>query len=208
MNTAILNYINYNKEVEFKPHHTAIGGTCSNTAKLLLGEVDIKDFILDYGCGLGRNMQYLADNTGKKIHGTDIIEQLNKEKNRHDQLRKAGHTIELSHLLSDNYYDKVLCSHVLNVVDNDNVKQSILNDICTKLKRGGKLYLEVRTEKDITKATSKEKYNDGWKIKKGKYFTYQEGITKEKMCNLIQQAGLTIEKHIFNSSKHIVIASK
>ena len=81
-------------------------------------------------------------------------------------------------------------------------------DIFQKLKEGGKAIIEVRTKQDVEGAKTKEKYGDGWKIKKGSSFTYQEGITKEKMINLVSSVGFKIEEHIYNSSRHIVVASK
>ncbi|MGL5715321.1 MAG: hypothetical protein ACRCX2_20050, partial [Paraclostridium sp.] len=107
-----------------------------------------------------------------------------------------------------NNFNIVLNSHVLNVIESDEIKQAVVNNIYTTLVEGGHALIEVRTKRDVEGAKSKVAHGDGWKIKcKGEY-TYQEGITKEKMIQLVTNAGFTIEEHTCNSSSHLIVVQK
>lgn len=198
--------------VVFNPENTAISKGNSYSATVLSNEVCDNEKILDYGLGVGRNVAYMLNQVSNRkniqIDGTDIVDQLIKENHNHNILRNKGCVIAESELLEKNSYDKVLNSHVLNVIESDEVKKYVVKDIYDKLKFGGKAYFEVRTKNDVEGAKTKEKYGDGWKIKKGNGFTYQEGITKEKMEKLLVESGFNIESHTFNSSRHFVIATK
>lgn len=162
--------------------------------------------ILDYGCGLGRNINYLIKNTESVcIDGCDTqeqIENLKKDVEKIKFFKKRGSVIETSNRVRSDY-DFILNSHVLNVVLDD-TKKYILEDMYQLLKEGGKAVIQVRTESDITSAKTKEKYGDGWLIKKGKDTTYQEGITKEKMYKLLTDVGFKIINHRFTKSIHMV----
>ena len=195
--------------VKFNAENTAIDTKHSKSADKIVEMVKDGNKVLDYGCGTGRNIRYIMDSTnGIIINGTDIIEQLEKQHDKHDILRKKGVCIDISSNIKNNYYNYILCSHVLNVIDNDGVKLNVLQDIHNKLINSGIAIVEVRTKKDVESAKTKEKYGDGWKIKKGNSFTYQEAITKEKMETLVKNAGFEIVEHVFNTSNHIIIIRK
>lgn len=195
-------------KVEFKPELTAIDTRNSKSAEMVADVATEEIKVLDYGCGTGRNIKYIKNNTPAIVHGCDIPEQLEKEKEKHSKLMDERTVIAPATELENEAYDVVLNSHVLNVIESDEVKKIVVADIFQKLKKGGKAIIEVRTKQDVEGAKTKEKYGDGWKIKKGSSFTYQEGITKEKMVNLLSNVGFKIEEHIYNSSRHIVVASK
>ena len=195
--------------VKFNAENTAIDTKHSKSADKIVEMVKDGNKVLDYGCGTGRNIRYIIENTNNVItDGTDIIEQLEKQHDKHDILRKKGVCIDISSNIKNNYYNYILCSHVLNVIDNDGVKLNVLQDIHNKLINSGIAIVEVRTKKDVESAKTKEKYGDGWKIKKGNSFTYQEAITKEKMETLVKNAGFEIVEHVFNTSNHIIIIRK
>lgn len=194
--------------VNFKPELTAIDIRNSKSAEMVVDVATEEIKVLDYGCGTGRNIKYIKNNTPAIVHGCDIPEQLEKEKEKHSKLIDERTVIAPATELENEAYDVVLNSHVLNVIESDEVKKIVVADIFQKLKEGGKAVIEVRTKSDVEGAKTKEKYGDGWKIKKGSNFTYQEGITKEKMVNLLSTVGFKIEEHIYNSSRHIVVASK
>lgn len=194
--------------VNFKSELTAIDTRNSKSAEMVADIATEEIKVLDYGCGTGRNIKYIKNNTSAIVHGCDISEQLEKEKEKHSKLIDERTVIAPANELENKAYDVVLNSHVLNVIESDEVKKIVVADIFQKLKEGGKAIIEVRTKSDVEGAKTKEKYGDGWKIKKGSSFTYQEGITKEKMVNLLSTVGFKIEEHIYNSSRHIVVASK
>ena len=189
----------------FKSELTAINTRHSKSAEMVLEMVKEGENVLDYGCGTGRNLMFLNEQKkGINLVGCDIEEQLKHSLEKHNNVRNAGiEVVETSKV--EGKFDYILCSHVLNVIESDSIKEGVLKDIKAHLKEGGKAIIEVRTIKDVEGAKSKIAHGNGYKIKKGKNFTYQEGISKEKMAEMIANAGLSIEEHICNNSKHIVV---
>lgn len=164
--------------------------------------------VLDYGCGLGRNIKYLIENSVCWVDGCDTHDQIQNIKKDTSKMEYFNErNVMLAH--ADYYkkygikYDMILNSHVLNVVPDD-IKKIIISDMYELLKDGGQAVIQVRTESDVASAKTKEKYGDGWLIKKGKETTYQEGITKEKMNRMLTDAGFKIINHRFTKSIHIV----
>lgn len=192
------------EKTTFNPELTAIDTRNSKSAEIIAEVATAETKVLDYGCGTGRNIRYIKNNSPAKVDGCDIPEQLEKEKVKHSKIVDERTVIAPASELENNNYDIVLNSHVLNVIESDEVKKVVVADIFQKLKDGGKAVIEVRTKQDVEGAKTKEKYGDGWKIKKGSSFTYQEGITKEKMVALVTSAGFKIEEHIFNASRHMI----
>lgn len=196
--------------MNIRPELTAISTKHSKSAEILLGMACEADIILDYGCGTCRNMGYLLDNgvDASVLCGTDIPAQLEAQKEKMEAMRNKGCTIATAPEFTSNYFDFILCSHVLNVIEDDSVKIAVLSDIKRLLVNSGTAIIEVRTVKDVEGAKTKEAYKDGYIIKKGSAYTYQEGITKEKMEHLCSLAGLKVIEHIFNNSKHIIVVTK
>lgn len=177
--------------------------------KMIQLEGDKAFDVLDYGCGLGRNIKYLLENTNCFVDGCDTeqqIKNINKDAEKMAYFKNQASTITTSDKLEGGY-EFMLNSHVLNVVMDD-VKKIIVEDMYRLLAKNGKLVIQVRTESDVASAKSKEKHGDGWLIKKGKDTTYQEGITKEKMQKLLIDAGFKIINHKFTKSIHMVEVTK
>ena len=194
--------------MKFQSEKTAIDTRQALTAKLVVENLLPNDKILDYGCGTGRNIRYIKDNAQENITiaGCDIMEQLYRNAEKHNKLREQDVCIFLADQVPENEFDIVLNSHVLNVIADDEIKQSVVNNIYKTLKEGGHALIEVRTKKDVEGAKHKVPYGDGWHITKTN--TYQEGITKEKMIELVTNAGFTIEEHVFKSNVHYIIVQK
>ena len=200
--------------VKITPESTAMNVTVESESarqleKLIKLEGNKAFDVLDYGCGLGRNIKYLLKNTNCFVDGCDTEEQvqkINKDKEKMEYFKNQATTITTSDKL-EGKYEFILNSHVLNVVMDD-VKEFIVSDMYRLLAKNGKAVIQVRTESDVTKATSKEKYGEGWLIKKGKDTTYQEGITKEKMTRLLTNAGFKIINHRFTKTIHMVEVTK
>lgn len=200
--------------VKITPEVTAMNVTresesARQLAKLIKLEGNKAYEVLDYGCGLGRNIKYLLENTNCFVDGCDTEEQvknINKDAEKMAYFKNQASTITTSDKLEGGY-EFMLNSHVLNVVMDD-VKKIIIDDMYKLLAKNGKLVIQVRTESDVASAKSKEKYGDGWLIKKGKDTTYQEGITKEKMHRMLTGAGFKIINHRFTKSIHMVEVTK
>lgn len=162
---------------------------------------------LDYGCGTGRNIDYIYDEYHQVVDGCDIPEQLARQK--YEKAEANGSIVTLSKNLPCSSYEVILCSHVLNVILDDNVKQFVIDDIARLLRIDGSCYLEVRTKSDINSSSTKEEYEGGYIIPRGKNSaTYQEVITQEKIERLAKNAGLSVYTLVNNSSKHIVVLTK
>ena len=200
--------------IKITPEVTAMNVTresesARQLAKLIKLEGNKAYEVLDYGCGLGRNIKYLLENTNCFVDGCDTEEQvknINKDAEKMAYFKNQASTITTSDKLEGGY-EFMLNSHVLNVVMDD-VKKIIIDDMYKLLAKNGKLVIQVRTESDVASAKSKEKYGDGWLIKKGKDTTYQEGITKEKMHRMLTGAGFKIINHRFTKSIHMVEVTK
>ena len=186
----------------FKPELTAIATGVAQSAKMIEKMADTSAKILDYGCGLGRNINYLKNN-GFDVEGCDTPTQVARIKDKVDFKVTTSETLKNNRM----EYDYILCSHVLNVVEDD-VKKYILEDIILLLKDNGKAVIQVRTANDVEKAKNKIPHGDGWLIKKGTDFTYQEGISKEKMVDLVETIGFEVIDHKFNKSVHIITLKK
>lgn len=197
------------EKIIFESHKTAIDNGVSMSARMLALHSTKDSKILDYGCGTGRNIRYIRDNANYyMVHGVDILEQLVKEEPRHNIIRDNITIVTRAERIRSTNYDLILSSFVLNVIDSDAIKKKILQCMIDKMKIGGRAFIEVRTKGDVEQAKTKEKYGDGYKIKKGNSFTYQEAISKEKIIYLVQSVGFKIAKHIFNSTSHIIIVEK
>ena len=197
----------------YKPELTAIHSESPSESTRMLCELANEcDKVLEYGCGFGRNIQFLLENGFVYVDGTDTLAQLDKlqteifssDHYKWELFKMNSVELELSTYLTSEAYDYVLSSFVLNVVT-DEWKRMILDDMNRLLKPNGTLIVEVRAN---VKAKSKVQFHDGFLIRKGKSKTFQEVISKDKMVALLEGAGFAIEKHIFNSNKHIVIAKK
>ena len=194
--------------INIRPELTAISTKHSKSAEMLVKMAHNTDgFVLDYGCGTGRNMNYLLSQ-GIVSCGCDIQEQLDAQADKHLRLMEKGCLVLLSENFGDNQFEFILCSHVLNVIESDTTKQNVVNDIARLLAKGGKAIIEVRTAHDIESSKTKEAYKNGWLIKKGNAFTYQEAISKDRLEDLCINAGLSVVVHTCNSSKHIIVVQK
>lgn len=196
------------KEVEFKAENTAIDTNQSYTAKLVVENLAEGDKVLDYGCGTGRNMRYIKNNTNAEVvvEGCDIANQLVRNAHKHEELRKNGMDVFEDVNTPKEKYNVVLNSHVLNVIPSDEIKQAVVNNIYDALVDGGVAMIEVRTKSDVEGAKHKVPFGDGWHMTKTN--TYQESLTKEKMQRLAISAGFGIIEHVSNSSRHYMIVEK
>lgn len=196
-------------EKTFKVENTAIDTNQSFTAKLVVENIKDGNKVLDYGCGTGRNMRYIKNNSDAEsvvIEGCDIADQLVRNAHKHQELKNNGMDVFEDVNTPKEKYDVVLNSHVLNVIASDEIKQAVVKNIYDALVDGGKAMIEVRTKSDVEGAKHKIPFGDGWHMTKTN--TYQESLTKEKMQRLAISAGFDIIEHVSNSSRHYMIVEK
>ncbi len=112
---------------EVKSYKTAISRS-GPSAPLRFVESNFKssDLILDYGCGKGADTEYLR---GKGYYV--------------DSYDPYYSNIDLSD--KDSFYDVIICNYVLNVLEIDQ-EASLISDIKSKLKPGGRAYVSVRRD--------------------------------------------------------------
>lgn len=103
----------------------------------LLSRGGIRGKVLDYGCGYGKDAEFLNQN-GIYCHPYDPY---------------------FAPSVKDEKYDTILCTYVLNVVDTE-MRISILSDILSFLKPNGVVFITVRRDiKYTTKTTVKNTNN-------------------------------------------------
>ena len=106
-------------------HLTAIQRTSlSFPARILLGENVIQGEVLDYGCGIGKDVE-LLQKKGFKVDGFDP-----HYFPKHPEYK----------------YDTILCIYVLNVLL-PHEQRDVLMNVSNLLKNGGKAYFAVRRDK-------------------------------------------------------------
>jgi len=122
--------------------------------------LDIKqrDCVLDVGCGHGRSLLELADRAlGGKVVGIDSSELMIEIATRRNRPLIDTGCAELVYAtadslpFADNFFDKVLCVHVLYFWKD--LEPSLL-EIARVLKPGGRLALLFRTKTDIAAVAS------------------------------------------------------
>lgn len=137
-------------ELKFNPAVTAIGRTkLSAPIAWLIGHHYLRSGqskILDYGCGYGSDVRLLRDwNKGCPVIGYD--------KYHKDYNISLGFSCE-----GNFYFDVVLCTYVLNVVD-EKEQLDIIHNMWQHTLADGHLYISVR--RDIADGTTIFKHSDG-----------------------------------------------
>ena len=109
--------------------------------------------LLDYGCGKGTDADYYNMDKYDPHYFNDID-------------------------LQENTYDLITCTYVLNVIDCEDERQQVINDIEDLLKDGGKAFITVRRDVKSTGYTSRGTYQENIQLKlpilweNGQYCTY------------------------------------
>jgi len=118
--------------------------------KLLTGIDDLNNKeILDYGCGLGRNILSFHDRV-KHITGVDICpriirladEYIKKQTNCNNYRLVSNNGIDLSSI-KDNSFDVVISSRCFSTIVVHDIRYNLLQEFCRILKPGGYLSLQM-----------------------------------------------------------------
>lgn len=194
--------MNYN----IKPEKTAITNGISKGTQLI-NELynDNKNIsILDYGAGRLRNSLYLSNN-GYNVSVLDTP--LQKEKWDLDCVKFEN--IYTTNDVIDKEYDVVLCSYVLNVIPEYNVRTSIINSIYKVLKDEGMLIIEVRGDRSLNSVKNKIPFNDGFICGLGNTRTFQKPYSKDDIIAFVEkESKFHVHKIKINSDNILLICKK
>jgi DNA phosphorothioation-associated putative methyltransferase len=137
-------------EIICRPENTAIGRSQpSAPLRYLLATRCIPGSfrVLDFGCGRGRDAQYL---------------------NKRCNIDATGYDPNFPEFADwpEGEFDVVLMTYVLNVIDTMTERMTVLSEAWSKVKSGGSLFITTRTVRDIQRAASAKtpwiSHNDGY----------------------------------------------
>lgn len=163
-NYDTLNYYNENANLYFEQ---TIIADLQEIYDKFLEQLPKNAYILDFGCGSGRDSKYFIDKgyTVKAIDGS--IEMCKLASN---YLNQNVECMKFEDLNEQKVYDGIwMCTSIVHV-ELENLL-SVLNKIINALKDEGILYISF-------------KVGTGYKIKEGKYYNF---LTEEKMKNLLNK---------------------
>lgn len=162
----------YNKNAEIYCEQTLIGNLQENYNKFLK-HLPQGAFILDFGCGSGRDSKYFLDN-GYKVKAIDGSIEICKLASKY--INQEVDCMKFEELEDINTYDGIwACSSILHVE-----KENLPNILCKmieSLKVNGIIYTSF-------------KIGTGYEIKENKYYNY---VTKEEMEQTLNELSKNVE---------------
>ena len=158
--------------MKIEPHKSAIHRSKpSYSARTIEKRSLVKNHVFDYGCGTGKDAEYLKSK-GYKINFWDP--HFHNEK---DPSKYPPHS-----------FDTILCTYILNVIQKDE-RIDVIAKIGKLLHPKGSIFFTVRTDSEISyqvKRSNWIKQNDGWISKRG---TFQKGFNPNELESLLQNCG-------------------
>lgn len=162
----------YNKNAEIYCEQTLIGNLQENYNKFLK-HLPQGAFVLDFGCGSGRDSKYFLDN-GYKVKAIDGSIEICKLASKY--INQEVDCMKFEELEDINTYDGIwACSSILHVE-----KENLPNILCKmieSLKVNGIIYTSF-------------KIGTGYEIKENKYYNY---VTKEEMEQTLNELSKNVE---------------
>ena len=156
----------YNKNAKFYCEQTLVGNIEENYDKFLKN-LPQGAFILDFGCGSGRDSKHFLDK-GYKVKAIDGSEEMCKLASKF--INQKVECMKFDELDDINTYDGIwACSSILHV-EKDKLP-NILSKMIKSLKDNGVIYASF-------------KIGTGYEIKEDKYYNY---LTKEEMIQLLNK---------------------
>lgn len=156
----------YNKNAKQYCEQTLVGNLQENYDRFLK-ELPSNAYILDFGCGSGRDSKYFIEN-GYQVKAIDGSEQMCKLASKY--IGQEVECIKFEELEDIDTYDAIwACSSILHV-EKENLP-SVLSRMIKALKKKGIIYASF-------------KIGEGYQIKEGKYYNY---LTKEEMEHILDK---------------------
>ena len=162
----------YNKNASEYFEQTLNGNFAENYEKFL-SRISQNAYILDFGCGSGRDSKYFIEN-GYKVKAIDGSIEMCKLASEY--IGQEVECMKFDELNEENVYDGIwACSSILHVEKEQ--LGNILEKMITALKEKGIIYTSFK------KGVKDE-------IKEGKYYNY---LTKEKLEEIIENYKLNVK---------------
>ena len=162
----------YNKNAKEYCEQTLVGNLQENYDKFLK-EVPANSYILDFGCGSGRDSKYFINN-GYKVKAIDGSIEMCKLASEY--INQDVQCMKFDELDDTDTYDGIwACSSILHVEKEE--LPNILNKMINALKPSGVIYASF-------------KIGTGYEIKEGKYYNF---TTKEEMENILSKLNSNVK---------------
>ena len=156
----------YNKNAKTYCDQTLVGNLQENYNKFL-EHLQPNAYILDFGCGSGRDSKYFLDN-GYKVKAIDGSIEMCKLASKY--INQEVTCMKFDELNDINTYDGIwACSSILHI-EKENLSD-ILIKMISSLKVNGIIYTSF-------------KIGTGYAIKEGKYYNY---LTKDEMIQILNK---------------------
>ena len=162
----------YNKNAKIYYDQTLVGNLQENYNKFL-EHLQPNAYILDFGCGSGRDSKYFLDN-GYKVKAIDGSIEMCKLASKY--INQEVTCMKFEELNDINTYDGIwACSSILHI-EKENLSD-ILIKMINSLKVNGVIYTSF-------------KIGTGYEIKEGKYYNY---LTKNEMIQTLNKTSKSVE---------------
>lgn len=157
-----LDYYNKNAKLYFEQ---TVEGKLEENYKFFLSEIPENSYILDFGCGSGRDSKYFIDN-GYKVKAIDGSIEMCKLAKKY--IGQDVQCMEFEELNDKNVYDGIwACASILHLPKE--ILPKILNKMVIALKTGGIICASFKKGK-------------GYKIEEGKYYNF---LSREELENIL-----------------------
>lgn len=162
----------YNKNAKQYCEQTLVGDLQENYDKFLK-EIPTNGYILDFGCGSGRDSKYFIDK-GYKVKAIDGSIEMCKLASEY--INQDVQYMKFDELDDTEIYDGIwACSSILHIEKEE--LPNILNKMINALKDGGVIYTSF-------------KIGTGYEIKEGKYYNY---ITRDEMQEVLSKVDSSVK---------------
>ena len=162
----------YNKNAKIYCEQTLEGNMQENYDKFLQ-QLPSNAYILDFGCGSGRDSKYFIEK-GYKVKAIDGSIEMCKLASKY--INQEVICMNFEELKDINTYDGIwACSSILHV-EKENLS-GILNKMIKALKVNGIIYTSF-------------KIGEGFEIKEGKYYNY---LTKNEMIQILGNLNINVK---------------
>lgn len=162
------------------------------------------DFIIDVGCGNGKNIKYLKENNFINVHGCDIDDDF-----INDCIYKELNVIKANILnlpYKNNEFEAVLCNGVIHHLNSHEKRKCAIKEILRICKSKGKIFISVNSfeSKHYSKFTNVQDITVEYKNKNIFYHLYKQN----ELENILMSFDCKILKSSYECSNCRLIVEK